>query len=201
MSEVRALVLASQSPRRREILAQLRIPFEVDPGHIEEVRRVAESPEEYVSRLAREKALAVSARWPTRVVLGADTVVVRAEHVLEKPAGDSVIERRANAAAMLLSLSGCSHAVLTGVALVRDAQVLRECVARTSVEFGTISEEVAACYAATGEGDDKAGAYAVQGAAAGFVKALHGSYSNVVGLPAADVLEMLAAVGIFPKWT
>jgi septum formation protein len=173
------LVLASASPRRAEILRAVGWEFEAAPVGIEEVRKEGEGAEEYVERLAREKAEAAAERLEAGLVLGADTVVVVQGEVLEKPRDEDDARR------MLRALSGRWHEVLTGVALVRAVENRPSIIAheRTKVLFGEMSEEEIGWYLATGEPMDKAGAYAVQGRAALFIRAIRGDYWNVVGLP------------------
>ena len=177
------LLLASKSLRRREILESAGIPFEVRAADILESRGDDEPPEEYVRRLAREKAEAVLAS-PEDVVLGADTVVVLDQHVLEKPV-DAEDARR-----MLRLLSGRDHVVITGVC-VRSAQRLIVDSERTMVRFTPLAEEEIEQYVASGEPMDKAGAYAIQGLASKFIVRVEGCYFNVVGLPVAKVYRIL----------
>lgn len=194
---MRRLVLASASPRRRELLAQAGFSFEVHPAHIPEDPLPAEDPIAYVVRLAREKADAVfaqlSATQPSSngaaalQVLGADTTVTLDNHILGKP------EDAADAARMLRMLSGRTHRVITGVAVVTSntAEVAAEV---TGVQFLTLSDEEIAEYIATGEPMDKAGAYAIQGRAARWIPRVQGCYFNVVGLPIALVSTLLESV-------
>jgi septum formation protein len=191
------LVLASASPRRRELMAQAGFVFEVCPAHIPEEPRPGEDPVAYVTRLAREKAEAVYQRQgpgaggaadfddaPGVVVLGADTTVTLDGHILEKPRDAE------DAARMLRMLSGRTHRVITGVAVVhaRGSEVAAEV---TAVRFVTLSDEEIAAYVATGEPMDKAGAYGIQGRAAKWIPRVEGCYFNVVGLPLALVTAML----------
>lgn len=187
MSET--LILASASPRRLELLREAGISFEVHPAHIREERNSGEAPLAYALRLAEEKADAVAQKFPRRYVLGADTIVVADEHVLEKPVD------HADAARMLRMLSGRAHEVTTAVSLIRpDGQSdTRACT--TKVVFRALSEEEIQRYVASNEPMDKAGAYAIQGGAAGFADRMEGEYSNVVGLPLSLVTEMLRANG------
>jgi len=183
------LVLASASPRRRELLAQAGFTFIVTPASIPEIPRPGENPVAYVTRLAREKAEAIYARLHPEqehlVVLGADTTVVAPSgEILEKPAD------AADAARMLRLLSGATHQVITGVAVVSCSGV--ETAAEvTHVTMQTLSDEEIAAYIATGEPMDKAGAYAIQGRAARWIPRIHGCYFNVVGLPLALVSGLL----------
>ncbi len=189
------LILASASPRRRELLTQAGISFEVHPAHIPEDLLAGESPEAYVMRLAREKAQVVfeelhqqetSAASSPLVVLGADTTVTLDDHILGKP------EDAADAARMLRLLSGRTHRVITGVALASAAGV-DVAAESTTVRFLKLTDEEIAAYVATGEPMDKAGAYAIQGRAARWIPRIEGCYFNVVGLPLALVSTMLAA--------
>lgn len=193
------LVLASASPRRREILESLGLLFDVLVSDVEEVRAPFEDALAYTQRLATSKASAVAERVrvddPNAVVLGADTVVVADSEVLEKPRND------ADGMRMLLSLSGRTHEVATAFALVHASRgVIHTGVSITKVTFRSILAEEAQQYVATGEGRDKAGGYAVQGIASGFVTRIDGSYANVVGLPASDVLAALLQRGVVKAW-
>ena len=178
------LILASASPRRRELLTAAGIPHTVDPVDIDERVQAGEAPAAHVERLARQKALAGAARHPARRVLGADTVVVAGDEILGKPKNDDDARR------MLRLLSGRAHDVLTAVALASGARVDSR-VERTRVWFAPLSEDAVDWYVSTGECRDKAGAYAIQGLASRFIPRIEGSYSNVVGLPIAAVVEML----------
>ena len=201
------LILASASPRRRELLAQAGLEFEVKPAHVNEDVRAGEDPIAYVVRLAREKAQVVFDELGNAdaVVLGADTTVVVDGQILAKP------EDAADAARMLRMLSGRTHRVITGVAVVSpgdvdlspgapERKILRprvEVAAEvTGVQFATLSDEEIAAYVATGEPMDKAGAYAIQGRAGKWIPRVEGCYFNVVGLPLALVTTMLEAVGV-----
>jgi septum formation protein len=185
---VRPLVLASSSPRRAELLQAAGLPFVIRAASIDETRHPDEAPEAYVRRLAVAKARAVDAA-PHELVLGADTVVVAGAACLGKPAG------AADAAAMLRQLAGRSHAVLTGVALIRGGAPVAVEVAATRVTFAPMTDADVAWYVATPEPYDKAGGYAVQGLASRFVTAIDGSYANVVGLPVELVCRLLAGAG------
>lgn len=181
------IVLASQSPRRAELLSNAGIEFRVQPAHIPEERLPGEHAIDYVRRLAREKAVAVHRQVKDGLVsLGADTVVVLEDAVLEKP------RDARDAAAMLRMLSGRVHQVMTGVCLAGDgfADVEAEV---TEVRFTPISEEEVLEYVGTGEPLDKAGAYAIQGIASRWIAGLSGCYFNVVGLPVPLVYRMLRA--------
>jgi len=179
------LILASASPRRRELLTEAGIRFTVQPADIDETHRPGESPIAFTQRLAREKAEAIFAKHPNATVLGADTIVVCDEEILGKPADET------DAARMLKKLSGRDHQVITGVALIAPSgmQIHAE---YTTVTMRKISEEEIKSYIATGEPMDKAGAYAIQGGAATFILQFDGDYTNVVGLPVKLVQQMLS---------
>ena len=181
-----SLVLASASPRRAELLRNVAIPFTVVPAHVAEQPAAHEEPADYAQRLARDKARAVFARHPRSAVLGADTVVVIDQHLLEKPTD------KADAARMLRLLSGRTHQVITGVCLVAPDFEQTEAEI-TQVVFSRLSEREIAAYVASGEPMDKAGAYAIQGMASRWVERIEGCYFNVVGLPVARVYRMLRA--------
>jgi len=188
---LQVLLLASGSPRRAELLRNAGIAFEAEAPDVDETQRPGEPAEVYVQRLAEAKARALAARHPDRVILGADTTVVLGGEVLGKP------RDRGDAARMLSLLSGRSHVVLTGICLiVPPAGAAYTDIAATTVDFLTLSLTDIDTYVASGEPMDKAGAYAIQGQAARFVRRLEGSYSNVVGLPVALVQGMCRAHGI-----
>jgi septum formation protein len=178
------LTLASGSPRRRQLLEMLGIPLRVVPSNIPEVRRPAETPVDYVERLAREKALSV----PGGLVLGADTTVVVRDEVLEKPADP------ADALRMLRKLQGRTHQVVTSVALVAS-EAVHQATDVTSVVFRRLSDELLEAYVATGEPMDKAGAYGIQGYGAALVERIEGDFFSVMGLPVRLVLELLERAG------
>ena len=190
MSDAR-LILASASPRRRELLDQLGVHYTVDAAHIDESPGPGESPADYVQRMAREKAGAVAGpRLPSGVaVLAADTTVVLGDAILGKP------RDRAEALGMLARLSGRTHRVMTAVCL-RSAAGETGALVETEVEFTTLSRDMCEAYLATGEAWGKAGAYAIQGCGGAFVRAIHGSYSNVVGLPLCETWQLLQSCGI-----
>lgn len=173
------LILASQSPRRSELLSTAGIPFQVRVRPVAEVRAPSESPENYVRRLAREKA---EAAWEgkSEIVLGADTTVVLEEHVLEKPAD------AADACRMLRHLSGRTHTVITGICLRHPEGAIVDHES-TEVHFVKLSDREIEDYVASGEPMDKAGAYAIQGLASKFVDRIDGCYFNVMGLPLAKL--------------
>ena len=184
------LILASASPRRRELLTQAGYRFEVQASSVPESRRPEEDAIRFATRLAREKAEEVFARHQPAIVLGADTVVVCDGEVMGKPADSADAER------MLLLLAGRTHQVVTGVAVVwgsagtRAVEVAAEL---TQVTMRTLSPEEISHYVASGEPMDKAGAYAIQGYAAQWIPRISGDYFNVVGLPLALVAAMLEA--------
>jgi septum formation protein len=184
-------VLASQSPRRMEILERAGIPFTVRVSGVPEERRLHESPLDHVTRLARAKAEAVD-QHPGEIVLGADTVVVLDGHLLEKPS-DGEDARR-----MLTLLSGREHSVITGICLRHTQGVIAD-YAETKVRFEPLTPEEIADYVATGEPMDKAGAYAIQGYASKHISAINGCYFNVVGLPISTVYRHLKACGYAHK--
>jgi septum formation protein len=188
------LFLASQSPRRQELLNQLGVRFAVRSQDVPETRLPGESPENFVQRLAVEKADNLYQTLPLteqRPVLGADTVVVSDGEILGKPVSQE------NAMAMLQQLSGRTHQVMTGVAVVSRHQSV--CVNVSEVTFRQLSLEEIEAYWNTGEPVDKAGAYAIQGYAAAFIKGLAGSYSGVMGLPLYETAQLLAQHDV-PVW-
>ena len=188
MSECR-VVLASSSPRRRELLTLIGIPHEVRPANIDETMRPREVPRRHAERLAREKASAIATRDPDRITIGADTVVVINRKVLGKPA-DAV-----EAARMLRMLSGREHTVITAVAVSRGKK-LRSAVEEVRVKFRRISEDEIDAYIATGEPMDKAGAYGIQGYGATIVERIEGDYFAVMGLPLVRLVGLMKDVGV-----
>ncbi len=191
-------VLASGSPRRRELLAQLGVEFTIDPPDIDETPYAGEPPVAYVRRLALGKAMATAGRYPRdAIVIAADTTVALGHKILGKPADST------EAAAMLRSLSGTIHEVHTGLAVARGSDFIVES-ATTTVEIVEISDDDIAWYIATGEPFDKAGAYAIQGAGGVFVEGVEGSVSNVIGLPMTllrSVVRRLSAELMVPTTT
>ncbi|MEQ1646262.1 MAG: Maf family protein [Pyrinomonadaceae bacterium] len=185
MIELPKLILASGSPRRAEILTSVGWEFTKHVADIDEAEHEGESPEDYVVRLAREKAAAVSRGYPGEFVLGADTTVVIDEQIIAKPI-DLDDARR-----MLSMLSGNWHEVLTGVAVVRDEEV-RSGIQSTRVKFAQMSDAEINFLAERGDPLDKAGAYAVQAQAALFIEGIEGDYWNVVGLPVSLVYRLVA---------
>ncbi len=181
-----ALVLASASPRRRELLLRAGLRFEVRPSEVDEARRIGEEAASYAERIAREKALAVSVVAPHPLVLGADTVVECAGEILGKPSDQR------EACAMLRTLSGKTHRVITGYALARGGRILESAAVTSRVTFHELSSVEIEHYVASGEPMDKAGAYGIQGLGGGFIAHVEGSCDNVMGLPLAAVVAALA---------
>ena len=182
------IVLASASPRRAELLTLAGFRFVVDPADVDEAEHPGERPEDYVLRVARDKAQKVAARRPGRIVLAADTTVVANGQILAKPADE------ADAIRMLELLSGRVHDVWTGVVAVRDGQEASERTL-TRVHLRELAAGEIRWYVASGEPIGKAGAYGIQGRAARFIDRIEGSWSNVVGLPVATVDRLLKRVG------
>lgn len=196
------LILASQSPRRAQLLSMLGLDFEVLPADIDESFRPGEWPAAHARRLAEEKALRVAAARPHAVVIGSDTVVVLDDEVLGKPADE------AEAVRMLMRLQGRAHRVESGIAVVGRAPlggppasapavetVLRSGVEGVDVHFRPFDEETARRYVATGEPLDKAGAYGIQGRGATLVERIDGDFFAVVGLPIVRMLSLLREIG------
>lgn len=188
------LVLASASPRRRELLQQAGIEFEVIPSHIPEQRAPGETSGHYVQRIAADKARHVAGLLgergaPERPVLAADTEVVLGDAILGKP------RDRAHARDMLKALAGRTHTVLTALCLIAGGREL-QALSTSLVSMAPLSEAEIAAYVASGEADDKAGAYAIQGRAAAFIERLEGSYSGVMGLPLYDLHQLLRLAGV-----
>ena len=189
------LHLASQSPRRRELLARLGLEFGVLDVDVPELREPGEPPEDYVRRVAREKAgagLLEAIAVPGALVLGADTEVVLDDRVFGKPVDAD------DAAAMLRALSGRTHRVISAVSLVsagREAQAVSD----SEVTFATLDADDIAGYLATGEWQGKAGAYAIQGRAQAFISHLSGSFSGVMGLPLYETAKLLRGFGVLDK--
>ncbi len=184
--------LASASPRRRELLAQIGVPHVVTVPHVDEAAHAHERPHDYVQRIARAKAEAVWSADKSLPVLAADTTVVLDGTMFGKPA------HRAEALDMLARLSGRTHDVLTAVALAHDGGLsLRMSV--SEVRFRALSAEECGAYWETGEPRDKAGGYAIQGLAAVFIESMTGSYSGVMGLPLFETAALLQEAGV-PSW-
>ena len=186
-----ALALASSSPRRRDLLEAVGVRPEVLPADIDEVRREGEAPRDYVARLAEEKATAIAERaeMADRFVLGADTVVVLGDDVLEKPVS------RADAQRMLAELAAAKrHEVFTGVAVIAEGRAA-VAVDATTVWFNDLTDEDIGAYLDTGEYEGKAGAYAIQGRGSLLVERIEGSFPGVVGLPVAMVDDLFRTFG------
>jgi septum formation protein len=181
------LLLCSASPRRREFLERIGVRFAAAPAHIDEGRMPGERPLDYVRRMAREKAEACVRSG--HVALAADTVVVVGDEVLGKP------RDREDAARMLRTLSGIEHRVITAVCVPPEIRAVE-----TTVKLAPLSEAQIRWLADSGDGDDKAGAYAVQGLAGAFVERIDGSFTNVVGLPMVETLQLLARAGVELPW-
>lgn len=182
------LVLASGSPRRRDVLRQLRLEHTIRVADIDETYLPDETPEAHVERLARAKAEAVASEVPGSLVIGGDTIVLDDGRVLGKPRdGDEAVE-------MLLSLAGRTHSVLSGLALVGPGGTV-SAVDTTEVRFRDLSRAEARRYVETGEPLDKAGAYGIQGLGAALVEGLDGDYYSVVGFPVGTFIELLARAG------
>ena len=188
MTETSVLVLASGSPRRRQLLEMLGIEHRVVPPAVDETRRPGEAPADYVVRLAREKARAVSGRDPRPLVLAADTTVILGDELFAKPAtvGEAI--------EMLGRLAGRTHQVYTGVALAQGERV-ETALDVSDVTFRRLSSDQIANYVATGEPMDKAGAYAIQGKGAGLIEGIRGDFFGVMGLPLRLVLDLLERFG------
>ena len=180
------LILASASPRREELLKTAGLTFRVIPANVNEAGFKKETPQEHVRRLSREKARAVAIRHPDALVLGADTIVVIDDMILCKP------ESKKQAREMLQKLSNRFHTVFTGFTLSStDAGISKTKVARSCVRFKKMDLEEIDWYINTKEPYDKAGGYAAQGKGAAFIRSISGSYTNVIGLPLAGVLDEL----------
>ncbi len=188
-------ILASASPRRRALLKDLGLDFEILEARIEERPEPGETPQEFVLRAACDKASVISSLNPTSWVLGADTVVVNGNRILGKP------KNSAEALQVLLYLSGRRHLVHTGFCLKNaEEQASVSRVVTTEVSFSQFTREIAAAYVATGEPLDKAGAYGIQGIGGFLVEKINGSYSNVVGLPLVEVIEELLHFKVVVPW-
>lgn len=187
------LILASQSPRRRELLTSIGLRFEVIPSDIPEMHQKGESPEEYVARLSRQKAETIAAEHGDAWIIAADTTVMLDDVLLEKPADADDAKR------MLAAISGRTHTVYTGVTVLSAAREWRDTrVAESEVRMLPLGAREIDWYVSTGEPLDKAGAYAAQGIGGMFIDSIHGSYTNVVGLPLALLFQMLRRAGIDP---
>jgi septum formation protein len=183
------IILASVSPRRRELLTGLGLTFQVIPADIDETPLRSESPENLVRRLSITKAKAISELYPDALVIAADTTVALGDEVLEKPR-DATENRK-----FIERLQGRRHDVYTGHALVYQGR-LESVVKRSEVHFRALTEHEIASYVATGEGLDKAGGYAIQGRGAALIPHIVGCYFNVMGMSVAAVVEMAAKLGV-----
>jgi septum formation protein len=193
VKETVRFILASASPRRRELLKSIGLDFDVIPSHIPEVRGEGEAPEEYVARLSREKANAIAGQHPSSWIIAADTTVLMGDELLEKPADAKDAER------MLAAIEGKTHIVYSGVTLLNRERGHHDTrVAESEVRMLPLGARDIAWYVDTGEPLDKAGAYAIQGIGAMFIDSVHGSFTNVVGLPLALLFQMLRKAGIDP---
>lgn len=183
------IILASQSPRRRQLLSLIGIPHEVEPADVDESVRSGEPPHEYVERLARDKALTVARGHSGAIVVGADTTVVVDGEILGKP------ESTADARRMLRLLSGRAHVVLTAVAVARRERVISS-VEEVAVKFRRLDDREIDAYVATGEPMDKAGSYGIQGYGATVVERIEGDYFAVMGLAIVRLIGLLHDVGV-----
>jgi len=182
------IVLASQSPRRAELISRLALEFEVRPADIDESYHAGETPPAHAERLAREKAEVVAATHPHALVVGSDTIVVIDGDVLGKP------RSREQAVEMLMRLSGRDHEVCTGVAVAMDGRV-ESGLERVRVRFRTLTPEACEQYVATGEPMDKAGSYGIQGFGSAIVESIEGDYFSVMGLPVVRMLGLFERFG------
>ena len=183
------LILASGSPRRRQLLSSAGLTFEAIESTVPERRRDGESAREYAPRMARDKALAIALRFPNAFVIGADTVVECLGEVLEKPVDENDARR------MLTMLSGRTHTVVTAFAIARGAEILAAQAVESRVTFRTLGPAEIAEYIAGGEPFDKAGAYGIQGVGGSFISEVAGLRDNVMGLPVEAVLAALRRIG------
>ncbi|MGO9603897.1 MAG: Maf family protein [Candidatus Binataceae bacterium] len=187
------LILASGSPRRRQLLAEAGLRFESIESGVEEIRAAQEAGREYALRMASAKAIAVSTRVPDALVLGADTIVECAGEILEKPHDADDVRR------MLGMLSGRAHVVVTGFAIARAGELIEADAVESSVFFRPLSAAEINEYLATGEPFDKAGGYGIQGIGGGFISKVEGPRDNVMGLPVDNVLAALTRAGLDGK--
>jgi len=183
------VILASSSPRRRQLLDLIGIAHEVQPANIDETMRAREVPRRHAERLAREKATKIATRDPDLITIGADTVVVINRKVLGKPRDE------AEAVHMLSKLSGREHTVITAVAVARGKK-LRSAIEEVQVRFRRLRDDEIRAYVATGEPMDKAGAYGIQGYGATIVERIEGDYFAVMGLPLARLTSLMRDLGV-----
>jgi len=192
MSDSIKVILASASPRRRQLLAAAGIRFDAIESRVPEGHVAGEPPRDYALRMARDKAAAVSSRLPDAIVIGADTIVVCETQILEKPS-DAADARR-----MLAMLSSRTHTVVTAFALARGGKIVESSPVESRVTFRELTQAEVDDYIATGEPFDKAGAYGIQGNGGGFISQVEGSRDNVMGLPTERVIAALARQGVKP---
>jgi len=192
MSDSIKVILASASPRRRQLLGAAGIEFEAIESRVAEGHVAGEPPRDYALRMAQEKAGAVSPRFPEAMVVGADTIVVCENQILEKPA-DAADARR-----MLGMLSARTHTVVTAFALARDGKILESSPVESRVTFRKLTDTEIENYIGTGEPFDKAGGYGIQGIGSGFISQVEGTRDNVMGLPTQSVVAALARYGVMP---
>lgn len=186
-----SLILASASPRRVELLKQIAIiPDRIIPAHMDETPKKRENPQIYVQRVAFEKAQLIAAQYPDDVILAADTIVVHNGRILPKAADDKDVSM------CLKHLSGKTHRVKTAICVMTPDKKIRQRVVETKVQFKRLTAQEIEFYIQSKEGVGKAGGYAIQGLAGGFIHTIHGSYTNVVGLPLYEVRLLLLASGI-----
>lgn len=188
LKKMARIILASSSPRRKELLEQVGLKFEIFSPDIDESVCIGESADHYVQRLAQQKAQAILAQFPDAIVIAADTILVLDHKIIGKP------ESKQHAFEIWTALSDRQHDVLSGVCLLSsqcDPNTIQSMVVRTKVYFQKLSQLDMEQYWATGEPIGKAGAYAIQGYAAQFIQRIEGSYSNVVGLPLYETLQLL----------
>ena len=181
-----SFILASASPRRRELFQSIGLKFKIIPAHVNENYLAGESPRQHVKRLSIDKAMVIARKYPEAWVLGADTIVVIDGLILGKP------KNKTQAREMLQNLSGREHKVFTGFTIAHvAAKIYKTKVIQSAVQFKTISPKEMDWYVSCDEPYDKAGGYAVQGKGACFIQSIYGSYTNVIGLPLCEVLEEL----------
>ena len=193
MGDSSKVILASASPRRLQLLRAAGIEFEVVASRVTEQRNPDEAPRDYALRMAREKAQAVSIRFPEAIVIGADTIVVCETQILEKPADPGDARR------MLQMLSGRTHTVVTAFALAQGGKILEASPVESRVTFRKLAEAEIDDYIVTDEPFDKAGAYGIQGIGGGFIARVEGLRDNVMGLPTERVVAALARWGVTPN--
>ena len=185
------IILASKSPRRRDLLEQLGLNIKIVPSNIDETLVSIQNPEKYVKKLSLLKANNTALFYPDQWVIGADTIVVVKGQILGKPVS------KTDAIAMLNKLNNCEHNVFTGFSIVNlKKKIIITQSTETKVFFKSLSPEEIKWYVSTGEPFDKAGSYAIQGIGAFLVKRISGSYSNVVGLPVCEVIEILMNLNV-----